>query len=152
MSDSGLFLPTVARPGDAGVREWIRQAATIWNGRLSIVSGVASTAQDSAASAQSAAEAAQSTATSAVEQVPATGDFRLMALATYDSGWLACDGSDISRVTYSDLFDKIGETYGAGNGSSTFTLPTIKAFVLENDTGFSLDTMEKSTWTIVIKT
>ena len=151
MSDSGLYLPVVARPGEDGIRAWIRQAATIWNGRLSDVSELAAIAQDSATTAQTAAEAAQSTATSAVEQVPATGDFRLMAASTFDSTWLECDGSDVSRTEYSDLFDKIGVTYGSAS-PNTFTLPTIKAFILENDTGFSLDTMEKSTWTIVIKT
>lgn len=37
--------------------------------------------------------------------------------------WLVCDGSAVSRTTYSQLFDVIGTFYGAGNGSTTFNLP-----------------------------
>ena len=40
------------------------------------------------------------------------------------SGFLECDGSAVSRSTYSALFAIVGTTYGAGNGSTTFTLPT----------------------------
>ncbi|MBI1860370.1 MAG: tail fiber protein [Deltaproteobacteria bacterium] len=38
-------------------------------------------------------------------------------------GWLPCDGSPVSRQTYSSLFSAIGTTYGAGDGSTTFNLP-----------------------------
>lgn len=38
-------------------------------------------------------------------------------------GWLLCDGSLISRRDYPDLFDVIGEAYGAGDGVTTFALP-----------------------------
>jgi microcystin-dependent protein len=39
------------------------------------------------------------------------------------TGWLLCDGSQVSRTTFPDLFNAIGETYGAGNGSTTFNVP-----------------------------
>lgn len=39
------------------------------------------------------------------------------------TGWLFCDGSAVSRTTYSALFTAIGTTYGAGDGSTTFNLP-----------------------------
>lgn len=39
------------------------------------------------------------------------------------SGWLECDGSAVSRTTYADLFSAIGETYGVGDGATTFNLP-----------------------------
>ena len=69
--------------------------------------------------------------------------------STLPTGWLLCDGSAISRTTYSDLFDIIGITYGSGDGSSTFNLPnlidkfieggntagTVKAAGLPNITG-----------------
>lgn len=38
-------------------------------------------------------------------------------------GFLLCDGTAVSRSTYSDLFDVIGTTYGSGDGSTTFNLP-----------------------------
>ena len=40
-------------------------------------------------------------------------------------GWLLCDGSEISRNQYRDLFNVIGTTYGDGDEISTFLLPTI---------------------------
>lgn len=39
------------------------------------------------------------------------------------SGWLLCDGSAISRSTFSSLFSAIGTTYGPGDGFTTFNLP-----------------------------
>lgn len=43
---------------------------------------------------------------------------------TPPAGWLKCDGSAISRTTYAALFNVIGTKYGAGDGSTTFNLPT----------------------------
>lgn len=42
---------------------------------------------------------------------------------TIPAGYLLCDGSAISRTTYSALFAAIGTTYGAGDGNSTFNIP-----------------------------
>ena len=46
--------------------------------------------------------------------------------STIPSGFLLCDGSAISRTTYSALFAAIGTTNGAGDGSSTFNLPDLR--------------------------
>lgn len=43
------------------------------------------------------------------------------------TGYLYCDGSAISRSTYSELFAVIGTTYGAGNGSTTFNVPDFRS-------------------------
>lgn len=43
--------------------------------------------------------------------------------ATAPHNWLICDGSAVSRTTYSALFSVIGTTYGTGDGSTTFNLP-----------------------------
>lgn len=37
--------------------------------------------------------------------------------------WLLCDGSEVSRATYAPLFAIIGDAYGDGDGSTTFSLP-----------------------------
>ncbi len=42
------------------------------------------------------------------------------------SYWLICDGRAVSRTVYANLFAKIGTTYGAGNGSTTFNLPDLR--------------------------
>jgi microcystin-dependent protein len=50
--------------------------------------------------------------------------------ATAPTGFLACDGSAVSRTTYADLFTAIGTTWGTGDGSTTFNLPDLRgAFV-----------------------
>lgn len=41
-------------------------------------------------------------------------------------GWLLCDGSPVSRVTYADLFNVVGTTFGAGDGVSSFNLPNFQ--------------------------
>lgn len=56
-------------------------------------------------------------------------------------GYILCDGSAISRTTYSKLFTAIGTTYGAGDGSTTFNVPNLKGRTLigydSNDTDFN---------------
>jgi microcystin-dependent protein len=42
------------------------------------------------------------------------------------TGWLLCYGQAVSRTTYLDLFNTIGDTYGAGDGSTTFNLPDLR--------------------------
>ena len=46
--------------------------------------------------------------------------------ATAPTGYLMCDGSAVSRTTYSALFAVLGTTYGAGDGSTTFNLPNLQ--------------------------
>jgi len=48
------------------------------------------------------------------------------------SGYLAEDGTAVSRTTYSALFALVGTTYGAGNGSTTFNLPDTRGRVIVN--------------------
>lgn len=53
------------------------------------------------------------------------GMVTMFAGKTTPDGFLFCDGSAISRTTYSALFNVIGTTYGSGNGSTTFNLPLL---------------------------
>jgi microcystin-dependent protein len=41
------------------------------------------------------------------------------------TGWLKCDGSAVSRATYSTLFGVVGVSFGVGDGSTTFNLPSL---------------------------
>lgn len=54
-----------------------------------------------------------------------TGCIMMYTLVSAPTGWLLCDGSAVSRTTYSGLFAVIGTTYGIGNGSTTFNLPNL---------------------------
>lgn len=45
---------------------------------------------------------------------------------TAPNGWLLCDGSAVSRTTYSGLFAVISTTFGAGDSSTTFNVPNAK--------------------------
>ena len=60
-----------------------------------------------------------------------TGAVQAFAMTTVPSGWLACDGSTVSRTDYADLFALIGTAFGEGDGSTTFALPNLQdQFVL----------------------
>ena len=49
------------------------------------------------------------------------------------TGWLLCDGSAVSRTTYSKLFSIISTKYGAGDGSTTFNLPNLTNKFIEGN-------------------
>ena len=63
--------------------------------------------------------------------------------ATAPTGWLLCDGTAISRTTYSDLFTVISTTYGVGDGTTTFNLPNLngRAVVGRDSTQTEFDTL-----------
>jgi microcystin-dependent protein len=46
------------------------------------------------------------------------------------SGFLLCDGSQVSRSAQANLFTVIGTTWGVGDGSTTFNLPNLVGRVL----------------------
>jgi microcystin-dependent protein len=76
---------------------------------------------------------------SVVNLVP-TGSVSMYAGAISPSGWLFCDGTEVSRVDYSELFSVIGTTYGSSS-STTFTLPNFFGRVpvgVKNLSGFNL--------------
>lgn len=43
------------------------------------------------------------------------------------TGFLLCDGTAVSRTTYAALFTVIASNYGAGDGSTTFNVPDLRA-------------------------
>ena len=66
-----------------------------------------------------------------------TGSFIFYGGIDVPDGYLLCNGANVSRTTYANLFAKIGTKYGEGDGVSTFTLPNLDGRVLQgtNDTG-----------------
>ena len=53
---------------------------------------------------------------------------------TVPSGWLICNGANVSRTDYAALFAAIGTIYGTGDGSTTFGLPNLDGRFLEGTT------------------
>lgn len=58
------------------------------------------------------------------------GVIEAYASTTVPDGYLLCNGQTVSRATYANLFAKIGTTYGAGDGSTTFNVPNLNGKVL----------------------
>lgn len=56
-----------------------------------------------------------------------TGAVAMFACKTPPAGWLKGNGAAVSRATYARLFSVIGTTFGAGDGSTTFNLPELRA-------------------------
>ena len=48
------------------------------------------------------------------------------ASATLPVGFLVCDGSEVSKTTYSDLYSVIGDLYGECTDTSKFKLPDLR--------------------------
>jgi microcystin-dependent protein len=62
-------------------------------------------------------------------EMPA-GSVTQFAGSTAPTGWLSCDGTTVSRTTYSALFAVIGTTYNTGGEAGTdFRLPNMKGHV-----------------------
>jgi microcystin-dependent protein len=59
-----------------------------------------------------------------------TGSIMAFISTSAPSGWLICDGSAVSRTTYSALFAIIGTTFGVGDGVNTFNLPNTQGRML----------------------
>lgn len=48
------------------------------------------------------------------------------AKAAPPAGWLKCNGALLNRGAYAALFNSIGVTHGAGDGTTTFALPDLR--------------------------
>ena len=66
-----------------------------------------------------------SAVSNALTSVLPVGSYIQFAGSQAPEGFLVCNGGEISRTTYSELFAVIGTTYGSGDGSTTFNLPNL---------------------------
>ena len=72
-------------------------------------------------------------------QLP-VGTILTMAAPSVPAGFLECNGATVSRTDYAALFSLIGTTYGAGDSSTTFTLPDLRGeFIRGFDNGRGID-------------
>lgn len=76
------------------------------------------------------ADGAITAAKMASSAVTPAGIISPYAGTTAPTGWLVCDGQLASRTIYSGLYAAIGDTYGAGDGSTTFNIPDLRGRVI----------------------
>jgi hypothetical protein len=53
------------------------------------------------------------------------------ASSTPPLGWMTCDGGTASRLNDAALFAAVGTRYGAGNGSTTFNVPSEDGWIIK---------------------
>ena len=61
---------------------------------------------------------------------PIIGDLKQSVRSEDFEGWLICNGQAISRTVYQDLYALIGDTFGNGDGVTTFNLPDVRGRVI----------------------
>lgn len=56
------------------------------------------------------------------------------------SGYIKANGAAVSRTTYANLYARVGDFWGAGNGSTTFNVPDLRGeFIRAWDDGRGID-------------
>lgn len=79
--------------------------------------------------------------TALLPQITPIGTVIWYAQSTAPTNYKVCDGSLLNRTTYASLFAVIGTTFGAGDGSTTFALPDLRAaFIRGIDSGKGINT------------
>ena len=68
-------------------------------------------------------------------QVP-IASIHAFATRTVPDGYLTCDGSEVSRSDYADLYAALGTVWGEGDGTTTFNIPDLRGEFLR---GFDAD-------------
>lgn len=63
--------------------------------------------------------------TAVLDTVPA-GTVIYVAQSTAPNGYIKANGATLSREAYKILFNAIGTAFGAGDGSSTFSIPDLR--------------------------
>lgn len=67
------------------------------------------------------------------------GDIKASLIDENHGSWLLCNGQEVSRSEYADLFSVIGEKFGSGNGVTTFNVPDYRGKFLRGLGGDSLE-------------
>ena len=70
------------------------------------------------------------------------GEIKMWAGDTIPTGWLVCDGSEVSKTDYPKLYASIGDLWGTPNSSSNFKLPNLAGKVPVGYNSADTDTTE----------
>ena len=65
------------------------------------------------------------------------GDIKASVIAENHDNWVLCNGQELSRNEYSELYDLIGDKFGKGNGVTTFNVPDYRGKFLRGFGGNS---------------
>jgi len=60
---------------------------------------------------------------SIINALQPVGDIKASAQSANHGNWLLCDGQEVERESYPELYNLIGTKFGAGNGVTTFNVP-----------------------------
>lgn len=72
--------------------------------------------------------------------LPVVGEIVAFPYDSIPGGFLVCDGGEVSRADYPELFDKLLVSYGPGDSVSTFHLPDLRGqFIRGLDLGSGTD-------------
>ncbi|MBQ8676869.1 MAG: tail fiber protein [Alphaproteobacteria bacterium] len=74
-----------------------------------------------------------------INKLTAIGDIKASVRSANHDNWLLCNGQEVSRDDYSELFALIGDNFGAGNGVTTFNLPDYRGKFLRGLGGNSAE-------------
>lgn len=114
-------------------------ASTSKAGIVQLSSAINSTSETTAATSKAVKQAydlANTANNRDVSGVP-TGILLPFGGTIIPDGFLLCNGSAVSRTTYSKLFGVIGTLWGSGDGSTTFNLPDFTDKFIEGTTDIS---------------
>lgn len=70
-----------------------------------------------------------------IELIGTPGEIAAYGGDAAPAGWLLCDGSAVSRSTYSVLYSTVGDRFGNGDGATTFNLPDFRGRFLRGVDG-----------------
>lgn len=107
--------------GGAAASDYAKLASPVFTGTPEVPTAPPGTKTDQAASTNFVQEEINSR----LNGVVPVGTIIAYAANQNPEGYILCNGANVSRTTYADLFAVIGTTYGAGDGSTTFTLPNL---------------------------
>ena len=113
------------------MKNWVRDATEV-------VKGFVQRASQAEADAQTNTEKYITPAHLA--SLGVTGQIIMMGSTVVPTAHLECDGAEVSRTTYANLYSAVGNTWGNGNGTTTFNLPDLRGEFLRGwDHGKGVD-------------
>jgi len=69
-----------------------------------------------------------------------TGMIGFFAMSSPPDGWIVARGQELNRISFAKLFGRVGTTFGAGNGSTTFNAPDLRGYFVRGlDQGRGVD-------------